>query len=199
MRIIGLCGGSGSGKGTVAKILSERGVAHIDADAIYHELVCGPSELMNELVCEFGDSIVNSDGGLYRPALASIVFAEGAKDKLQRLNSITHKFVIKRIEELISDFSANDVQTVLVDAPLLFESGLDRRCERVIFVGAPIDLRVKRIVARDGISDEAARKRILSQIPDDVLSRKCDYVINNDTTEAELRHRADHIADLLNI
>ena len=199
MKIIGLCGGSGSGKGTVAKILSKRGVAHIDADAVYHELVCGPSQLMNELVSEFGEGIVNSEGGLYRPALASIVFAEGAEWKLERLNVITHKFVLERIEQIISDFSSRGYKAVLVDAPLLFESGFDSRCESVICVIAPHDLRIKRIVSRDGITADAASKRILSQVSDDALSQKCDYVINNDASEEVLCDRTNRIADLLNI
>ena len=94
MTVIGLTGPSGSGKGKIAEILSEFGVRHIDADAVYHNILIPPSECLDELVEEFGYSILNAGGRLDRRALASVVFGESNRDKLERLNKITHKYVL---------------------------------------------------------------------------------------------------------
>lgn len=199
MKIIGLCGGSGSGKGTVAKILKERGCVHIDADLVYHGLVSGPSRLMDNLVSEFGEGIRRSDGGLDRKSLGAIVFGDCTKNKQRLLNEVTHKFVIEEFRRLIAEYDSRGVDSVIVDAPLLFESGFDTECDKVICVTAPLEFRIERIVKRDGISREMAEKRIATQLPDDVLVKKCDFSIINDGDEAKLRQRVLDIADLLSL
>ena len=199
MRIIGLCGGSGSGKGAVAKILSLRGAKHIDADKVYHSMVSGPSALIDELSAEFGDSVVSADGGLDRKALASIVFAEGAIDKQKKLNSITHKYVIDKIRALIDLYRSDGTCAVVVDAPLLFESGFDKECDSIICVIASKDIRISRIMARDGISAENAEKRIATQLSDEALIARCDHVIENNGSPELLEREVGRVADSLNI
>ena len=96
MKVIGLCGGSGSGKGVVAEIFSSHNIPIIDADAIYHGLTSSPGQCLDELREEFGEEIIRNNA-LYRPALAKIVFAsENAAERRSRLNEITHKFVMNR-------------------------------------------------------------------------------------------------------
>ncbi len=180
MEIIGLSGGSGSGKGTVAKMFLNFGIPSIDADKVYHELTEKPSLCLSELVSAFGTEILNVDGGLDRGALGKIVFyGEGAEKRREKLNQISHKHVLSRIRELISEYEGKGAPAVLVDAPLLFESGFNSECDLVILVTADREVRIARITERDGISREAAERRINSQISDEELSSRVDFVIDN--------------------
>lgn len=181
MRIIGLTGPSGSGKSAVAKLLSAYGFEHIDADAVYHNLLIPPSECLDELVCEFGERILNAGGMLDRKKLAAIVFADGNQDRLLKLISITHKYVKARIHLIIRHLETNGSKACVIDAPLLFEAGVDKDCEFVIAVLADSDVRASRISQRDCISLEAARARISSQKPDEFYSSNADHTVYNNS------------------
>lgn len=183
MKVIGLCGGSGSGKGVVCKLFNEFGIDTIDTDKIYHELTSRKSECLDELVTEFGKEIL-SDGILNRSALRDIVYAE---KKFLVLNDITHKHILGRVRELINEYERQGSKGVIVDAPALFESGFDQECDYVICVYAKIETRINRIMERDGLSREIAEKRVYAQISSDWLRDNCDYVIENDSTYQELR------------
>lgn len=176
MLVIGLCGGSGSGKSTVAALLSSHNILHIDTDAVYRELVSQPSACMKELAEEFGASIVKKDGALDRKALAEIVFAD--KLKHNALNRIAHSHVLNKVREVI--LTSSEYFAVCVDAPMLFESGFDKECDVLVAVIAPIEKRIRRITERDKISDEAAIKRINAQLSDDELITRVDFVITNE-------------------
>lgn len=178
MKIIGLCGGSGSGKGTICQIFQGYGIPAIDTDAVYRDLTEGPSECLAELVSYFGDSII-SDGALNRSSLASIVFAKGAEHKLAALNAITHKHILAKTREVISGYIQSGAPAVIVDAPLLFESCFDKECDIIISVVADLDTKISRIMQRDGISRDAASRRIASQKSDEWLVARSDYVIYN--------------------
>ncbi len=180
MKIIGLCGGSGSGKGEVARIFSASGFLHIDADSVYHRLISGDSECLRALAAEFGDGIISPSGALDRSQLASIVFAPGAEDKLRMLNSISHSYILTEIDREIA-LAEGKVPGVLVDAPLLFESGLNTRCDTVVAVIAPKEVRIPRIIARDGITREQAERRINAQIADETLRERSDIIIMNNS------------------
>ena len=183
MLVIGLCGGSGSGKSTVATILSSRNILHIDTDKIYRQMISSPSACTTELANEFGRRIINLDGSVDRKFLAEIVFSD--KDKHSALNRITHKHVLASVRDIISN--SKEYFAVCVDAPMLFESGFDKECDVLVAVVSPIDNRIKRITERDNISVEAAKKRIGAQISDNELISKVDFVIynNNDITMLE--------------
>lgn len=187
MTVIGLTGPSGSGKGKIAKILSECGVEHINADTVYHNILIPPSPCLDELVESFGYSILNAGGQLDRRALAGIVFGKENEAKLEKLNSITHKYVCARIRQIIRYFDNISTKACVIDAPLLFESGLDSDCDLVISVLADKELRVQRIAERDGISYDDANLRICSQKPDGYYSEKSDIVIYNNGDEEQLR------------
>ena len=186
MKIIGLCGGSGSGKGAVGKLFEKHGVPVIDTDAVYHELTSARSECIDELVLAFGNSIIDENGALNRPALGKIVFSDNASDKLENLNRITHKHILAKAGEMLSDFSRRGFSMAVVDAPLLFESGFNKECDVIVSVIADSDTRIKRIMSRDKISEDAAKRRIATQLGDDFLIANSDFVIRNDSTLSEL-------------
>ena len=199
MKIIGLCGGSGSGKGTVCLEFLKHGIPSIDTDAVYHEMTSQDSPCMRELTNEFGSGIISETGGLDRVRLREIIFADGdSASRLKKLNKITHGHILDETQKRISAYEVMGMRFVIVDAPLLFESGFDSRCHITICVSAPLDTRIMRIVARDGISPLAAEKRIKSQIPDEELRARCDYEIINDGNIQELEEKISALVNILN-
>ena len=193
MKVIGLCGGSGSGKGVVAEIFHSHSVPIIDTDAIYHRLTSTPGDCLDELRREFGEEIIK-DGILYRPALAKIVFAsENAEQKRKRLNSISHKFVMAEVHKELSSHSDKGEALCVVDIPLLFESGFDKECDLTLAVIADREIRLDRIVMRDGISRESAEQRINSQISDDKLIELSDCYIENSSDKEHLEREVSRI------
>ena len=184
--VIGLCGRSGSGKTTVCKAFEKYGVMSVDTDKVYRELtapVAGEaSPLIRSIADAFGDCVVSADGNLDRRALAAAVFGDGNKEKLELLNSLTHKPILDRTEKMIAEYAADGAKGVIVDAPALFESGFHEKCDTILCVTAPDEVLIRRIIARDGITEEAAKKRLSSQITEEELRRRADYVIVNDGT-----------------
>ena len=184
MQVIGLCGGSGAGKGTVCSIFAELGIPSIDTDKLYHSLISTDSECSRELVSAFGDDVY-ANPGVDRKALRDVVFA--SPENLDLLNKITHKHILASVRSLIKN--TGEARAIIIDAPLLFESGFDKECDVKICVIADDDVRIERIIKRDGITHEIAKARIASQIPNDRLMEICDYAIENNSDENELRKR----------
>lgn len=185
MFVIGVCGGSGSGKSTVSACLKSFGGVVLDADGIYHELTSCPGDCLDALTEAFGSDIAEN-GSLNRRKLGAIVFQDEKKRLL--LNKISHAFVIREMDKRLQE-AEGQFPFAVIDAPLLWEAGLDRRCDHVIAVVAEEKERVRRIVSRDGISPEKALARIHSQIPDEDLIRRCDLVIHNDGSQQELEQQ----------
>ena len=185
MKIIGICGGSGSGKGTVGKLFNKENIPVIDTDALYHELTSADSPCLRELVALFGDSIVVS-GALDRRALANIVFATGAEERRAQLNTVTHRHILDRAREILSQYEKDGFSYAAVDAPLLFESGFNKECDVIVCVVSPKEQRIARIMLRDGITREAAEHRIDAQLSDSFIIENSDFVIYNDATEEDL-------------
>ena len=177
---IGICGSSGSGKGYVCKLFSTYGFKWIDTDRVYRDLATPKSKCVMELREYFGDSILNPDGSLNRKELSKSVFeGENSKERLNKLNEITHFHIQIETERIINECEQSGYRGALIDAPVLFESGFDKLCDITICVTAPIELKLKRIVNRDNITEEKARARISNQLSDDVLREKCTYEIDN--------------------
>ena len=180
---IGLCGRSGSGKGYVSAVFAEQGIPAIDTDAVYRKMT-GPvdtlSDCMKELAAVFGEVVVNPDGSLNRRAMADLVFAENGAEARAKLNRITHAHIWQETCRIADSLHAQGSQHILIDAPLLFESWFDAHCRYTVCVTAPDAICVTRIMARDGISDSEARRRLASQISAEDLAKRCDYVIVND-------------------
>ncbi len=174
MKIIGLTGGSGTGKGTVAARMRALGAGWVDADAVYRTLCAENREMLDALDAAFG-GVTDANGALDRPKLAKIVFSD--PEKLARLNQITTPYIRAASRAAIEAQSARPI--VLYDAPTLFEAGADSYCDAIVAVLAPHDTRVRRIIERDGLTEEAARARIDAQPNDAFYREKCGYIIEN--------------------
>ena len=192
MKIIGLCGGSGSGKGAVCQIFNRYGIPAIDTDMVYRDLTSAASDCLDELVTNFGDTIIES-GALNRANLARIVFAEGSEDKLALLNAITHKYILGKTRDIIDGYRKEGVAAAIVDAPLLFESRFNEECDIIISVISDLDTRIARITARDGIDREAAMRRVSAQRSDSWLIDNSDFVIQNNGSIADLELQVERI------
>ena len=198
MKIIGLCGGSGSGKGTVAELFSLYGIKSVDTDAVYRELTATKTPCLDALVNEFGDEILSPLGALDRSKLRSIVFdSEDAKEKRTRLNEIAHKFILGKTREILEAYRQEGRLFSIVDAPLLFESGFNKECDFILCVLADKEQRILRIIKRDGLSREMAEQRIASQLSDEELIKLSDFKITNNGDIQELKDSVDMIVEEL--
>ena len=177
MTILGITGPTGAGKSLFSDYLSSVGIPVIDADAVYHSLLLPPSPCLDALRLAFGDSVLNTDGSLNRPALSEIVFHD--KTKLTLLNKTVLGYVLEEIRNRIATLKKDGQPTVAIDAPTLIESGFHRECHTVISVLAPPSVRLERIIARDGISREAAEARLHAQKTDDFYREHSTYVLTN--------------------
>jgi dephospho-CoA kinase len=183
---IGLTGGIGSGKSTVSALLADRGAVIVDADRIAREVVEPGTPGLAAVVAAFGESVVGPDGGLDRPALAAVVFAD--PEARARLDGIVHPLVRARAAEVAA---AAPPDAVLVhDIPLLVETGQAGRYELVLVVQADLDTRVARLVAR-GMTEDDARARIAAQATDEQRAAVADVVLDNSGTREELASRVD--------
>lgn len=184
MTVIGLTGPTGAGKGEVSNILKTNfGAMIIDADEVYHSLLVPPSECLDEICEEFGSSVLLGDGTLDRQALAGIVFS--SKDKLEKLNTITHKYVLAQIVLVLKKSDCTRCPFTVIDAPLLIEAGVDKICDYTVSVLADKDTRTKRIQERDKINLRDAEKRISAQKDDSFYISNSNFIIynNSDTTD----------------
>lgn len=175
-KITGVCGGSGSGKSTVCAALAKNGAAIIDADKTAREITRKGSPVLAKLAEAFGSDILDENGELRRRLLASRAFADREKTKL--LTDITNPAIIALCRERAQKY-VNEGTDVILDAPLLFSSGLNEICDRTVFVTAPEDVRVKRIMKRDSVSEEEAVKRINAQTEEMKLNEKADFILEN--------------------
>lgn len=196
--VIGLCGRSGSGKSFVSRLFEGFGIPSIDTDKVYREMTGTPtggvlSPCMKELVREFGETVLAEDLSLNRRALADIVFARDGEEKLHALNRITHRYILGEAERRIEEYGKCGRWAVIVDAPLLFESGFDKKCDFIIAATAPEETLVERIVARDRIDVPAAMRRLAVQLSDSDVKRHADCVIDTDTSETSLRLRVAEV------
>lgn len=157
-KVIGLTGGSGSGKSTVAGALRSAGAYIIDCDRVAHENMLKGAVAYGDIVADFGSDILLENGEIDRKKLGAVVFSD--EKALERLNKITHKHIIARVEQLVS---SSEAEVTVIDAPLLYETGLDRLCDEVWVTEAPYEERVKRITERDGITKQAAEARLKNQ------------------------------------
>ncbi len=205
--LIGLCGRSGSGKGYVSALFAQKGIPSIDTDKVYRDMT-GPCETlspcMQALTERFGQDILAPDNSLNRGAMRKLVFAGGdmareasCKQNLTDLNRITHRHILAKTEELAAVLLAEGAPFVLIDAPVLYESGFDTHCAAVVCITASEEVRIGRIMKRDSIPREAAVTRLQAQLDDSLLVQKADYVIENNGDETALRQSVDAVIEKL--
>ncbi len=189
MKVIGLTGPSGSGKGLFSRFLLESGIVSLDADTVYHYITDHGGPCLSELVFAFGKDIVGENGGLCRKKLAGIVFFpdEERSSRIRLLNEITHKYVIRECEEWLSVQERSGAEYAVIDAPLLFESGLDRRCDVTVAVLASKEVRIERICRRDGLLSSEAERRIDAQPDDGYYKQHADFILLNNGSESDFR------------
>ncbi|MBE6656409.1 MAG: dephospho-CoA kinase [Ruminococcaceae bacterium] len=182
MKILGLTGPSGSGKAVVGQRFSERGIPVLDTDAVYHAWIERPTPCTEELARTFGKEILTPDGAVDRKRLAAIVFSDddAEKTRLRTLNAISHRYVLESCRTWLEEQKKAGKRACIIDAPLLIEAELHKACDYVIAVLAPREIRLDRIVKRDGISREAAEARILAQKQDEFYKAHADFLFVND-------------------
>lgn len=182
MKIVGITGGTGTGKTTVLNYLKTLDAHVIDCDAVYHQLLKENKQLLADLEAAFGGVV--KDGELDRKALGAVVFSD--EKALQRLNEITHHYISQEVESQLERERAAGRSICAIDAIGLLEGGLKDRCDFTVGIVAPTELRVSRLMAREGITEEYARLRIDAQKPNEYFMENCDYVLengNNDLAE----------------
>lgn len=186
---VGLTGGIGAGKSEVSRLLVECGAVLIDADRIAREVVAPGTPGLAAVVESFGEDVLAEDGGLDRPRLGSIVFAD--PEKLAVLNSIVHPLVGARSREL-EEAAAEDA-VVVHDVPLLTENGLAPLYDLVIVVDASAETQLDRLVSRRGMSEQDARARMAAQATREQRREIADVVIDNDVPLEELARRVKDV------
>jgi dephospho-CoA kinase len=178
VKLIGLTGGIGCGKSTVSGILREMGLPVIDADQIARDVVRPREPAYSEIVRHFGKKILGEGDAIDRERLGALVFADGEKRK--RLEAITHPFIFRAIADEVRRLSLErKAKVVVVDAALLFESGLSDSMDSNIVVTVPEEIQVSRLMARDGITEESARRKIAAQMSMSEKAGKADHIIDN--------------------
>ena len=175
MTVVGITGGSGCGKTTALQAIRERGGLVLDCDKIYHELLATSAGLIRELEEAFPGTV--KDGKLQRKRLGAIVFQD--KRALARLNEITHRHIDREVQSRLRRFAMEGGKLVGLDASELIESGMGTRCSFTVGILAKPEIRLERIMARDGISREYAQMRISAQHSDDYFRQHCSFVLEN--------------------
>lgn len=187
MTLVGITGGSGCGKTTALGVLENMGALIIDCDEVYHELCRESAEMKSEICARFGE--VWGEDGLDRKKLGAAVFNDlGA---LAGLNAITHRYVYARVEELLRAHAMSGGTLAAIDAIALIEGDFAKRTAFNVAVTAPEEARVRRLVAREGISEEYARLRIAAQHDGDYFVKNCDYALDNDGDIDAFRNKCE--------
>lgn len=187
--MVGLTGGIASGKSTVARMLAERGVPVIDADALAREVVEPGTPALERIAARWPEVV--RDGVLDRKALGAVVFAR--PEEREALEAIVHPAIRAEVEKRLAALEAAGEELAVYEAALLVETGLDEGLDGLVVVALPEEEQVRRLVVRDGLTPEAARARVAAQAPLSEKLRKADYVIENTGDLAALRRRVDEV------
>lgn len=198
MKVVGLCGGIGAGKSTVARLLAERGAVVVDVDALGRS-VLAHDEVRHAVVAEFGDGVLDADGGIDRAALAREVFS--CEGRLTDLEAISHPAIDREIARHLEALASDPPDLVVLDMAVLVESDLGKLSDgrgytEVVVVEAHAEVRLERLVAR-GMAADDARARMATQATDAERRAVADHVLVNDGDEADLAERVDELIPLL--
>ena len=173
-KIVGITGGSGCGKSHMSGLLRSRGIPVIDCDLVSREIMVKGEPCYLEVLAEFGDGILQPDGEINRKNLGEIVFSD--PEKLEKLNKITHKHILA---DIYNKIEKEDSKVIGLDGAVLIESGISKKCDKVLSVLADKKIRIDRITKRDSISVEDAELRISSQKNNEFYIENSDYLVYN--------------------
>ena len=179
--ILGITGGTGCGKTTLLSAIAEAGGLILDCDAIYHELLTRDNALLGAIESRFPGTVEN--GALQRKKLGSIVFAD--EQALLDLNAITHSAIRREVLRQLEQHP----KLAAIDAIALFESGLAALCDVTVAVTAPEEDRIQRLMLRDSISEDYARKRVAAQHGEDWFLQRCDHILENNNTRKQFHEK----------
>jgi dephospho-CoA kinase len=191
MLLVGLTGNIGSGKSTVAQLLSERGATIIDADVLARRAVELGTAGHARIIARWGDEILAPDGHLDRAALRRIVFADHGQ--LEELNGIVHPEVERLRMRLVEQARKRGDRIVVCDIPLLFERHMTDRFDRIILVDAHRAVRLDRLVKDRGLQETEAMDMIAAQMPAELKRARADFIIENDGTLTQLERRVQDV------
>ncbi len=181
---------SGAGKSTVRGVFAERGFFIIDCDSLSRSAASN-RDFLNELQNRFPEKLLNADGTLDRAVTAKLIFTDGEKRRLY--NQIIFPYIVYSVIQQVKQSGEN----VLLDAPTLFESGLDMICAKTVGVIADREICADRITRRDGITRERALERLSAQRGQEFFKSRCDYIMENNGGLSELERKAEKIAEQL--
>ena len=190
--LVGLTGGIATGKSTVSTMFAHLGAKVVDADLLAREVVMPGQPALARIVSEFGPDVLQADGSLDRKRLGAIVFADG--DKRRRLEEITHPAIRARQQRILSVYEEEGFEGIVVwDVALLIETSAAKSMDRVVVVIADADIELARLMARDGFSEDEARRRIASQMPLSEKVKVADHVIDNSGARPETERRVGEV------
>lgn len=196
MLVVGLTGGYASGKSTVARIFVEMGAVLIDADELAREVVRPGKPAWSEIVAHFGKGILLENSEIDRKALAEIIFRD--EKERERLNSIVHPMVLEEELKAIDEIRGKKPDAIVImNVPLLIESGHFNYCDRIVVVTVDEETHIKRLMDRDGFTREEAIRRISSQMPLSEKVKYADFVIDNNGSIEETKREVRKIFALL--
>ncbi|QIB69463.1 dephospho-CoA kinase [Aminipila butyrica] len=196
MKIIGLTGGIGSGKSTTSSYLAQKGCPVIDADQVAREMVGPDSPVLKELTEAFGPEILLKDGSLDRKALADTAFS--SKSEKEKLDSIMLRQIVQIVLRQLEEYRQEGRQLIALDAPLLFEAGLDQQADQIWIVDAEDEVRIQRVMERDGATRQQVEARINNQMSRQEQRQRAQKVLNNSTVPEDLYKQIDGLLEALN-
>jgi len=188
---IAVTGGIGSGKSVVCRMLAEKGLPVVSADELSRRAVEPGTAAYGQIVEYFGESILLPDGNIDRPALRNVIRSDGkAKKALERF---VHPEVFRQMEKRLEDAVQKEAPAVVMEVPLLFESGMEKWFDCVVLVFTPEESRIRRVMERDGVSREEAGSMMKIQMPEEIKRKQAHRVIDNDGPMDETRRSVDRL------
>lgn len=202
MIVIGLTGGIGTGKTTAAEYLRAQGFAHVDADQIGREFTKDGQPMLKKIQEQFGCVDRSSSEGngltLNRKALAGVVFKD--PEKKEQFDSLIHGEMKTEIDRQIANYrEQKNIRGIILDAPLMFETGINDRCDVVMLITADKDVRIGRVVERDETTEEAVEDRIKSQMSDEEKEKFSDFVIDNSGEPEDMYAQIEDVLEYLDV